>query len=163
MIRIPPRTATDAYFAKMGGSRRLDIVFDIDLGELLEGHHVVARGLETSGAGGVLHYEFVPGVRQHEKDLKGPFFWYWTLSAEDDLGTHYRHDNTGAFDPSGETAAHGSRHLGGPVPRSARWLRVYFTPALEWTPTRSWCRQLHIALPGGHVTETWTDPHQDAE
>jgi hypothetical protein len=64
MIRIPPRTATDAYFAGKGESRRLDIVFDIDLGELLEGHHVVARGLEMSAAGGVLHYEFVPVLRQ---------------------------------------------------------------------------------------------------
>ncbi|WP_336214906.1 hypothetical protein [Nonomuraea sp. LPB2021202275-12-8] len=98
MIRIPPRTATDAYFAKMSGSRRLDIVFDIDLGELLEGHHVVARGLEISDAGGVLHYEFVPGLRQHEMETKGPFFWYWTLSTEDDLGTPYRDDNGGAFD-----------------------------------------------------------------
>lgn len=162
VIRIPPRTATDAYFAKMGGARRLDIVFDIDLGELLEGHHVVARGLEISGVGGVLHYEFVPGLRQHEIDLKGPFFWYWTLSAEDDLGTPYRDDNGGAFDPDGKTAAHGTRYLGGPVPGSARRLRVNFTPAEGWTPTRSWCRELDIALPGGRVIEAWTDPRQDA-
>ncbi|MEV4172731.1 hypothetical protein [Nonomuraea sp. NPDC049709] len=47
MIRIPPRTATDAYFATMGGSRRLDLVVDIDLVELVEGHRVVARGMET--------------------------------------------------------------------------------------------------------------------
>ncbi|MGN9841363.1 hypothetical protein ACTMTI_24860 [Nonomuraea sp. H19] len=66
----------------------------------------------------MLHYEFVPGLRQHEMDTKGPFFWYWTLSIEDDLGTPYRDDNGGAFDPGGETAAHETRYLGAPVPRS---------------------------------------------
>ncbi|MFI6742876.1 hypothetical protein ACIBI9_59145 [Nonomuraea sp. NPDC050451] len=162
MISIPPRTATDAYFAKMGGLRRPDVVFDIDLGELVEGHHVVARGLEISGADGVLHYEFVPGVRQHELETKGPFFWYWMLSAEDDLGTPYRDDNGGAFDPEGEAAAHGTRDLGGPVPRSARRLRLNFRPAEGWEPTRSWCGQLDIALPDGQVTEAWIDPRQDA-
>lgn len=162
MIRIPPRTATDAYFAKQGGSRQLDIVFDIDLGELLEGHHVVARGLELSDVGGVLHYEFVPGLWEHEKETKGPFFWYWMLSTEDDLGPPYDDDNRGAFDSEGKTAAHGTRYLGGPVPHEARRLRVNFTPAEGWTPTRSWCRQLNIALPGGRVTETWTDPKRDA-
>jgi hypothetical protein len=162
MFRIPPRTATDTYFAKMGGARRLDIVFDIDLGELLEGHHVVARGLEMSDAGGVLHYEFVPGLRQHEMETKGAFFWYWKLSTHDDLGSPYCDDNGGAFDSDGETAAHGTRYLGGSIPRSARRLRVSFTPADGWTPTQSWCRQLDIALPGGRVTEVWTDPRQDA-
>ncbi|MFB9880552.1 hypothetical protein ACFFMN_21615 [Planobispora siamensis] len=162
MIRIPPRTATDAFFTRAGGSRRLDIVFDIDLGELLEGHHVVARGLEMSETGGVLHYEFVPGLRRHEREAKGPFFWYWTLSTEDDLGTVYRDDNSGAFDDSdGQEAAHGTRDLGGPVPRPARLLRVSFTPVEGWTPTRPWCRQLDITLPDGRVTEAWTGPRQD--
>ncbi|MEW9551158.1 hypothetical protein [Nonomuraea sp. NPDC050783] len=153
MISIPPRTATDAYLARMGGTRRLDLVFDIDLGELLEGHHVVARGLELPEGEGMLHYEFVPGIRQDEMDAKGPFFWLWTLSAEDDLGTPYHDSNTGAFDPNGVTAAHGSRHLGGRVPRSARRLRVTFAPAEGWTPARPWCRELDVALPDGPVTE----------
>ncbi|MEV0391117.1 hypothetical protein [Nonomuraea sp. NPDC050643] len=156
MIRIPPRTATDAYFAKMGGSRRPDIVFDIDLGELVDGHHVVARALEFSDVGGVLHYEFVPGLREHEEETKGPFFWYWRLSVEDDLGTPYRDDNTGAFDRSGRAAAHGTRYLGGPVPRAARRLRVDFTPPDGRTPARPWCRRLDITLPDGGVTQTWT-------
>jgi len=38
------RSATDDYLAKMG--RQLDITFDCDLGELVEGHHVVLRGIE---------------------------------------------------------------------------------------------------------------------
>ncbi len=43
-MSIPPRTATDAYLATIHA--RLDIVFDIDLGELVRGHHVVARGIK---------------------------------------------------------------------------------------------------------------------
>jgi hypothetical protein len=39
-----PRDATDAYLQRQG--RELDITFDIDLGELVRGHHVIARGLE---------------------------------------------------------------------------------------------------------------------
>ena len=40
---MPPRTATDTYLAKRG--ERLDISFDVDLGELIRGHHVIARGI----------------------------------------------------------------------------------------------------------------------
>ncbi|MEO3792746.1 hypothetical protein ABGB14_21240 [Nonomuraea sp. B10E15] len=163
MFQIPPRTATDAYLSRMGGSIRLDIVFDVDLGELVEGHHVVARGLELTDAGGVLHYEFVPGLRQQEEETKGPFFWYWMLSTEDDLGTPYNDYNNGAFDPDGEAAAHGTRHLGGPVPSTACLLHLNFTPAEGWTPPRSWCRQLDSSLPDGHVTESRTPPQHDAE
>jgi hypothetical protein len=43
MIMIPPRTATDDYLSKM--ALQLDIVFDVDLGELVRGRHVVARGI----------------------------------------------------------------------------------------------------------------------
>jgi hypothetical protein len=42
-VSIPPRAATEAYLAVMRA--RLDIVFDVDLGELVRGHHVVARGI----------------------------------------------------------------------------------------------------------------------
>ncbi|MEU1392249.1 MULTISPECIES: hypothetical protein [unclassified Nonomuraea] len=108
MISIPPRTATDAYFTERGGSRRLDLLFDIDLGELLAGHHVVARGLE----------------------------------------------------PSEGRAAHGSRYLGGVVPRSARRLSIGFEPAWGWTPPGPWCRRLDVALPDGPVTEVWTGPRE---
>ncbi|MEU1725229.1 hypothetical protein [Nonomuraea sp. NPDC005692] len=131
MISIPPRTATD----------------------------VVARGLELSEVGGVLHYEFVPGVRDEETDGKGPF-WYWRLSAEDDLGTEYSGDNIGGFDGKGGRAAHGSRYLGGVVPRSARRLSIGFEPAWGWTPPGPWCRRLEVALPDGPVTEVWTGPYE---
>jgi len=42
-VNIPPRTATDSYLAGMG--LQLDIAFDVDLGELARGHHIVARGI----------------------------------------------------------------------------------------------------------------------
>jgi hypothetical protein len=42
-MTIPARTATDNYLACAG--LELDIVFDVDLGELVRGHHVVARGI----------------------------------------------------------------------------------------------------------------------
>jgi hypothetical protein len=42
-VHIPERSATDDYLAHMG--EQLDVVFDVDLGELVRGHHVVARGL----------------------------------------------------------------------------------------------------------------------
>jgi len=57
----PGRSATDAYFAAHPGER-LAVGFDVDLGELVAGHHVVARGLEFGRAGTVLHYEFVPAL-----------------------------------------------------------------------------------------------------
>lgn len=67
MVRIPPRTATDSYLARMG--LELDIVFDADPGELADGHHVVAHGGEPQPVPGEqvlteaeLHYEFVPGL-----------------------------------------------------------------------------------------------------
>jgi hypothetical protein len=42
-MEIPPRTVTDAYLASRGV--QLDLAFDVDLGELTRGHHIVARGI----------------------------------------------------------------------------------------------------------------------
>ena len=42
-MKIPRRTVTDAYLARRGA--QLDIAFDLDLGELTRGHHIVARGI----------------------------------------------------------------------------------------------------------------------
>ena len=41
---IPPRDATEAHLRQMG--IELDIVFDVDLGELVRGHHVIGRGID---------------------------------------------------------------------------------------------------------------------
>jgi hypothetical protein len=45
----------DRYLQKMGKS--LDIVFDIDLGELVDGHHVVLRGIELGRTVGIERWE----------------------------------------------------------------------------------------------------------
>jgi len=42
-MTIPERTATDNYLTRAG--LELDIAFDVDLGELVRGHHVVAGGI----------------------------------------------------------------------------------------------------------------------
>ena len=49
------------------------MTFDVALGELVEGHHVVVRGIERGPGEAVLHYEFVPAVQEHERQDKGPF------------------------------------------------------------------------------------------
>jgi hypothetical protein len=41
---VLPRDATDAHLERKG--IRLDIVFDVDLGELVRGHHVIVRGID---------------------------------------------------------------------------------------------------------------------
>jgi hypothetical protein len=71
----------DAYFAHlraMGVQQHLDVTFDADLGELVEGHHVVVRGIERGPGEAVLHYGFVPAVQEHERQDKGPFVWYYS-------------------------------------------------------------------------------------
>jgi hypothetical protein len=145
MAQVPPRDATDAYFRLMEPhGRRLDIAFDVDLGELVEGHRVIARGLELKTASGaVLHYEFVPGVERDER----PFGWYWLLSASDDRGTTYGDENGGAFDHrDGRAAAHGERDLGGVIPKRATRLMLAFEPPSGWTPPEPWTRQIVINL-----------------
>jgi hypothetical protein len=46
-VDIPPRTVTDAYLTMVGET--LDVVFDADLGEVIDGHHVVVRGICFGG------------------------------------------------------------------------------------------------------------------
>jgi hypothetical protein len=84
---IPPRTATDEHVYLTG--RTLDIVFDVDLGELVKGRHVIARGIALGGSSrrrfsensvvtqAELHYEFVPGATEEWADQDE---WWWTLS-----------------------------------------------------------------------------------
>ena len=43
-MEIPPRDATDGAVGPSG--RHLDIIFDVDLGELVDGHRVIVRGIE---------------------------------------------------------------------------------------------------------------------
>jgi hypothetical protein len=155
-IPIPPRTAVDAYFARlraMGVHRHLDVPFDVDLGELVAGHHVVVRGIERGPGEAVLHYEFVPAVQDRERRDKGPFFWYWMVSASDDAGTEYAENNTGGFDPSGQgPSSHGTRDLGGVIPAAANRLVLDFQPPWDHTPEPGVCTSLTIELATGAVT-----------
>jgi hypothetical protein len=147
-VRIPPRTATDAYLARTG--KELDIAFDVDLGELIQGHHVVARGImfghsdnEESWTDTELHYEFVPAIGP---DAQG-FGWYWMVYASDDAGTEYSDNNGGAFDAEGTgPASHGTRDLGGLIPPGATRLTLRFEPPDDWTPPEPWRRELPIDL-----------------
>jgi hypothetical protein len=142
-VDIPPRAATDRALSRAG--ERLDIVFDVDLGELIEGHHVVARGITLGEA--ALHYEFVPGFTDARLHELGGFGWYWMLSATDDVGTEYSDNNGGAFDPeSGGAATHGIRDIGGEIPPHARRLTIRFEPAEDWTPAEPWRRQIVVDL-----------------
>jgi hypothetical protein len=144
-VDIPPRTATDRYLSQLG--ERLDIVFDVDLGELIEGHHVVARGISLAPPEAELHYEFVPGLTEARRHELGGFGWYWMLSATDDVGTGYGDNNDGAFDgESGGAATHGTRDIGGQVPPHARWLTIRFQPVEDWTPPEPWRRQIVVDL-----------------
>jgi hypothetical protein len=54
-VKIPPRTVTDQYLARR--SDHLDVVFDVDLGELVKGHHVVARGIMLGRPARVLRHD----------------------------------------------------------------------------------------------------------
>jgi len=142
----PQRDATDAWLANMSPyGRRIDITFDVDLGELVPGHRVIARGLELASDGAVLHYEFVPGMT--EDRTRPPFWWYWTVLAEDDRGTVYEDSNSGAFDPrGGGLATHGERDLGGRVPRRAKRLTLRFEPAAEWSPPAGYRNVVDVDL-----------------
>jgi hypothetical protein len=151
---FPPRHATDAFLSRNG--RRLAVAFDVDLGELVEGRRVIARGIERGGAGAELHYEFVPGISDSEWAVPEPFFWYWMLHASDDRGTVYSDDNGGGFDQAGGPAAHGLRDLGNVIPPEARLLTIDFEPPKPWSgwsPRSSYVRRLVIDLGEGCIAE----------
>ncbi len=133
--------------------KHLDIWFDLDLGELVEGHHVVLRGIRLGDSGSEteseLHYEFVPGLVESERKTKGSFFWFWTLRCSDDVNTYYNGNNSGAFDPKpGGPASHGSRDLGGQIPPEASRLTIEFRPAGGWSPPGPRHNQIVIDLRG---------------
>ncbi len=156
---LPSRDATDGYLARSG--RRIDIACDVDLGELVKGHHVVVRGIEHAGEvdGRLrepqLHYEFVPGIEAHEDDADH-FFWYWMLSVSDDVGTRYRDDNSGVRAPSvGGAATHGTRDLGEPIPATASRLVIRFAPPSRFDPPGPYRSTLVFDLSAGRVLEAF--------
>jgi hypothetical protein len=156
-VVLPGRDATDRYLARSG--RRIDIACDVDLGELVRGHHVVVRGIEHAGdvdgraREPQLHYEFVPGIEAHEVEADR-FFWYWMLAVSDDVGTRYRDDNSGVRAPSeGGAATHGARDLGPPIPAAASRLVFRFRPPSRFEPPGPYRSELVFDLVAGRVLE----------
>ena len=127
---------------------RADIPVEHDLGELIEGHHVIARSLtwgHTHGAS--LSYSIVPALSDEEL---ARFDWCWMLDATDDLGTEYRDNNGGAFGPSDDgEATDGTRDIGGDIPMNASWLRLRFEAPSGWQPPKPWTRAIRIDLHEG--------------
>jgi hypothetical protein len=144
-FEIPPRSATDAATR----SKHLLVTFDVDLGELCEGHHVVARGIEVWEKWSYLHYEFVPAASDDDR----PFFFTWEMDASDDIATDYGDFNGGAF-AAGSTgpASHGVRDIGCAIPTTASVLTLRFEPANDWTPPSRVVAELAIDLRTGATT-----------
>jgi hypothetical protein len=141
---LPPRTATDAYLAEIG--EVLDVTLDLDLGELVVGHRVIARGILNLPGGAELHYELMPAWA----DAAAPTGWH--VVASDDAGTDYGEVGEGALDPPGEdgTAAHGIKDVGGPIPAEAEVVTLEITPD---RPLTGYVRRLAVDLDTGEVTE----------
>lgn len=149
-MEIPPRRATDDYLSRFTG-RKLDLVCDVDIGEIVPGHHLVVRGLERAPAGSLLHYELVPGVSLDEWYERGPESFAWMLYARDDAETSYLDNNSGGYGHSDGAAAHGVRDLGGVVPITARTLELRFeAPASR--PSADYPRRLVFDLTSGDVS-----------
>ena len=84
--------------------------------------------------------------------MRGPFFWYWHMTASDDLGTEYNQNDGGARGPR-----RGGRQLMPPGRRRAHTIRgqplhATFEPPHDWTPPEPWIRYLRIDLGSGGVT-----------
>jgi len=148
-VEMPPRDATDTALAQLGHTLRW--TFDVDLGELCEGHHVIARGIQEEAEGASLHYEFVPGITRTASEGR-PFFWYWMLYATDDIGTQYEDYNSGAVSEEGGAASHGTRDIGGLIPSGATQLTLRFEPAASWAHPGKHVRELVIDLHTGQAT-----------
>jgi len=153
-----------------GNHVQIRYAFDIDLGELIPGHHVIARGIGSAPQMSIppegslpaetieninrsnevprdqVHFEHVPGLS------KGHVTPDWRFHAADDVGTAYRNDDEGAFDGhSGGIATHAVRELGGKISQSATQLVLRITPGYDrtghqWQPPEPWRRELVIDL-----------------
>ena len=140
--------------------RTIDIPFNIDLGELVEGHHVVARGIELRPHGSsspCLHYDFVPALANTMNascEKRHGDWWYWMMYTSDDVGTAYADRNTGGFDNRTEgDVSWGSRDLDGIIPESATMVTLRFEPPRGWVPPEPWRRVVHLDLKSSRVME----------
>ncbi len=132
---------------------QVTVAFDVDLGELVEGRHIIARGLEFGETGAILHYQFAPGLEAGRPIIERADLQHWKIHTEDDAGTRYSDPGGGAFAGSGgPQPSHGVRDLGGHTPRAATRLTLWFEPGSEWTPPDGYVRRLDVDLRTGEVT-----------
>jgi hypothetical protein len=147
-VRLAPNAAEVGYLP------RVDVAFRIDLGELVDGHHVVTRGLAFTPTGTLLHYAFVPGIEP--RPLREQIhLQHWSLRAVDDAGTAYGNPDGGAYASRGGPApTPGERDLGGHTPATATTLTLHLTRAADCHATGGYVRELTIDLTSGRTTVT---------
>ena len=122
---------------------------------------MTARWSRRSSFESELHYEFVPGIEPDEDEIRGPFFWYWHMTASDDLGTEYNQNDGGARGPGRRAVAtHATRDIGGHIPSEASHFTLTFEPPHDWTPPEPWIRYLRIDLGSGGVTTGGRPTHE---
>lgn len=103
----------------------LDVVFDLDVGELVPGSHLVLRGI-IFGETLDVHYELVPSVTQQDWSRLGLFAFLFELNygGEPDPGWAGNQDGVLA-PPDGSTTQHGVRMFPLPPPRAGLlWFSV---------------------------------------
>lgn len=109
--------------------------FDVDCGELVQGHRFIARGLCDTGTlewdqgrsapGFSLEYELVPGIEDEEP--RAPWGYLVGIEYTADVPLPWEPNDGGAIaSPRGGTSTHGSRG-DWPLPRGARMLRFTMT------------------------------------
>jgi hypothetical protein len=114
--------------------RTIDVPIEVDLGELIHGHHVVARGLQLRTLrGSLFHYDCVPAI---ERSCQAELDIGWDLGEViDDVGTRYHHAGGGTWGLSRDgTVNWGEKSLGNGVPATATTLLVRFRQANRGLP-----------------------------
>lgn len=131
--------------------RVIDVPLDIDLGKLIDGQHVVLKGIETTDAyGSQIHNDFVPGFKDsRESDLDTS----WSLGeVTDDLGTTYAHRGEGGWGLNADgVVRQGEESLGNSIPKGATKLTISFWYAGSHPPTSRWIQRLTLNPQTGEV------------
>lgn len=136
--------------------RQIDFPLNVDLGELIEGQHVILRGIENvEGSDSQIHNDFVPGFTMKRSPS-------WGLGAvTDDIGTVYDHSGAGGWGPDLDRVVRwGNESLGNTVPSDATRLSISFHCDNKWEPAEPWVERLVLNLKGGGIAQThWSDGH----
>jgi hypothetical protein len=132
-------------------SNGLDVHFEVDLGELIEGSHVLLLGIRTMApgtVGSVVRVKFDPPVVQSPTLSTG-----WGIeSATDDRQTRYAPGTGGAEVDAIGRITFGDEDLGVAIPPEAQWIEMTFYPANGFEPA-AWTRRVRVELPTGRILE----------